>query len=256
LEIEKLIRTRGGEPFVAPSMREVPLAANPQAFSFAEALFSQQIDMVILLTGVGTRLLSNVLDTRYPAGSLAEALKAVAVVCRGPKPAAVMREWDVPIAVLAPEPNTWREVLKATEGRPERKIAIQEYGRTAEELAAGLKARGAEVTSVSVYQWDLPVDRQPLQNACRKLVAGEIDVMLLTAAVQVQNLLQVAAEQGMEAEVRGALGRVVLASIGPTTSETLTELGFTPDFEPSHPRMGFLVNEASQRAHEILQSKR
>ena len=37
-EIERLIRSQRGEPFVAPSMREVPLADNPQAFEFAEKL--------------------------------------------------------------------------------------------------------------------------------------------------------------------------------------------------------------------------
>ena len=30
-EIEKLIRARGGQPFVAPSMREVPLEDNPDS---------------------------------------------------------------------------------------------------------------------------------------------------------------------------------------------------------------------------------
>jgi uroporphyrinogen-III synthase len=48
---------------------------------------------------------------------------------------------------------------------------------------------------------------------------------------------------------------MVVASVGPSTSETLREHDLPVDFEPSHPKMGFLVNEASQRAHEILQSK-
>ena len=47
----------------------------------------------------------------------------------------------------------------------------------------------------------------------------------------------------------------VVASVGPSTSETLRENNLPVDFEPSHPKMGFLVNETSQRAREILQSK-
>ena len=94
---------------------------------------------------------------------------ASAVVVRGPKPAAVMREWGVPIAVTVPEPNTWREVLKATEGRPERRIAVQEFGRTSAELIEGLRARGAEVTPVPVYQWDLPLDQGPLKEAIQEV---------------------------------------------------------------------------------------
>ena len=74
-EIEKLIRARGGDPFVAPSMREIPLHDNPQAFAFAARLFAGEFDMVILLTGVGTRLLAQVIETRWPSGSFADALR-------------------------------------------------------------------------------------------------------------------------------------------------------------------------------------
>jgi uroporphyrinogen-III synthase len=52
-EIETLIRRQGGDPFVAPSMREVPLAQNSAALVFAERLFDNQFEMLILLTGVG-----------------------------------------------------------------------------------------------------------------------------------------------------------------------------------------------------------
>ncbi len=254
-EIETLIRRMGGDPLVAPSMRETPLEQNFHALSFAEGLFGSQFDMVILLTGVGTRLLNQVIETRWPPGSFAAALRRIAVVARGPKPMAVMREWDVPVAILVPEPNTWREILAATEGRPEKRVAVQEYGRPSQELIDGLRARGAEATSVPVYQWDLPHDPGPLREAARRLAAGEIDVLLLTSSVQFEHLLRIAGELGLEDAVRRACSKVVIASIGPTTSETLAELGLPADFEPSHPKMGLLVNETAQQARRILQSK-
>jgi uroporphyrinogen-III synthase len=268
-EMETLIRARGGEPFVAPSMREIPMEDNRQVFPFAERLFAgrrgaagspsspvaEGFDMMIFLTGVGTRLLNQVLETRYAAGRFQEALRGLTVVARGPKPAAVLREWNVPIAVTVPEPNTWREILTATAERPERHIAVQEYGRSNPELLAGLRARGAEVTSVPVYQWDLPADTGPLREAVRRLAAGGFEVALFTTSIQIPHLLRVAAEEGVEQQALSALRRTVIASIGPTTSETLREHGLTPDLEPSHPRMGFLVTETAARAREILQSK-
>ncbi|MBV9398837.1 MAG: uroporphyrinogen-III synthase [Bryobacterales bacterium] len=260
-EIERLIRGQGGIPFVAPSMREIPLENNSLAFDFAVRLFQEEkaggdFDMVVFLTGVGARLLNQILETRYPPGTLARALRQVAVVVRGSKPLAVMREWGVPVAVSVPEPNTWREVLAATEKRPERRIAVQEYGRPTPELIEGLRRRGAEVTTVPVYQWDLPEDPGPLREAIRRLIGGEFDVVLLTTSVQIQHLLRVAAGEGLDDQVRAALPRTVIASVGPSTSATLREFGIEPDFEPSHPKMGFLVNEAASRAGEILQSKR
>jgi len=254
-EIEKLIRARGGDAFVAPSMREIPLRDNPQAFAFATRLFAGEFDMMILLTGVGSRLLNQILQTRYAEGAFIAALKKLAVVVRGSKPAAVMREWNVPVAVTVPEPNTWREILAATGSRPERKIAVQEYGRSSPELLDGLRARGADVTTVPVYQWDLPEDTGPLREAVRRLVAGQVDVALFTTSIQIPHLLRIAAEAGLEQPVREALRRAVIASVGPTTSETLREHDLPVDLEPSHPKMGFLVSETAQRAREILQSK-
>ncbi len=252
-EIEKLIRAQRGEPFVAPSMREVPLEANAEAFAFAERLFSGEFDMMILLTGVGARLLNQTIETRYPSGAFADALRKLTVVARGSKPMAVLREWNVPVAVAVPEPNTWKEILASVDGRAERSIAVQEYGRSNPELIDGLKAHGTEVTSVPVYQWDLPLDIAPLQSAARKLVNGEFDVILFTTSIQVTHLFKIA---GDDQALRAALGKMVNASVGPTTTETLADFGLKADLEPSHPKMGFLVNETAARAAELLALKR
>jgi uroporphyrinogen-III synthase len=254
-EIETLIRRQGGDPFVAPSLREVPLAQNSAALDFAERLFDNQFEMLILLTGVGTRLLNQVIETRWPPGRFANALRHITLVARGPKPMAVMREWGVPVAITVPEPNTWREILAATEGRPEKQIAVQEYGRPSPELVEGLKARGAVVTPVPVYQWELPENVEPLREAARRLAAADFDVLLITSSAQIEHLLRVAADLNLEQAVRHAAKRVVIASIGPTTSETLAELRLPADFEPSHPKMGPLVNETAQQARRILESK-
>lgn len=247
-EMEQLIRKQGGEPFVAPSMREIPLAENTEAFAFAERLFAGEFDMAIFLTGVGTRLMNCVLATRYPESAFAAALQRVAVVARGPKPSAALREMGITPTVIAPEPNTWRELLAVTEGRAERRIAVQEYGRPSLELLAGLGARGAEVTRVRVYQWDLPEDVEPLREAVRRLSAGTFDVVLFTTAVQMTHLMRVAREEGVEAEALENLRKCRVCSIGPTTTETLEEFGVHPAMEPSHPRMGLLVREAAEVA--------
>ncbi len=255
-EMATLIRNQKGEPFIAPSMREVPLERNEPAFAFAEDLFAGKFDMVILLTGVGTRYLDRILATRYPPGSFAGALRTVTVVARGPKPMTVLREMQVPGAIMAPEPNTWREILAITQHRPERNIAVQEYGRPSTELHEGLRAQGRSVTSVPVYQWQLPEDTAPLREAARLLADGRFDVSLFTTSVQLPFLLQAAEEQGIAPATRAGLLQTVVSSIGPTTTEALEELGIHPDMEPSHPKMGNLVLETGQRARDLLRAKR
>ena len=176
VEIAELIRRKQGDAFVAPSMREVPLDDNHEAFAFAARLFAGAFDMMILLTGVGTGALNHALAARYEEDQFAEALRGLTVVARGPKPAAALREMRVPVTVLAPEPNTWREVLASTEGRPERRIAVQEYGKASPELLDGLRKRGAEVSTVRIYRWDLPEDTAPLREAAHRIARREAHI--------------------------------------------------------------------------------
>ena len=49
---------------------------------------------------------------------------------------------------------------------------------------------------------------------------------------------------------------MVVGSIGPTTSEELRQRGIPIDLESSHPKMGFLVREAAERAADVLRAKR
>jgi uroporphyrinogen-III synthase len=237
-------------------MREVPIENNPQAFEFAERLFGGEFDMMIFLTGVGTRALDKVLASRFPPERFAEALRKITVVARGPKPLAVLRELQVPVAVTVPEPNTWRELLAATESRLERRIAVQEYGRSNPELLGGLRARGAEITPVRVYQWDLPVDTAPLREAVQRIAAGHADVAMFTTSIQVAHLFRIAAAAGLEKAVHENLRRMIIASIGPTTSEALEEFDITADIVPTHPKMGFLVKETAEQANAVIERKR
>ena len=59
--------------------------------------------------------------------------------------------------------------------------------------------------------------------------------------------MQVAEQLNARDDVVASLGRKMVASIGPVTSEALAEYGIPVHFEPSHPKMGFLVQEAAAR---------
>jgi len=261
-DMARLIAHYGGTPLIAPALREIPLAENPAALAFAAQLFTGEIDVVIFLTGVETRTLVQAIETRYPRAQLVEALSRVSVVARGPKPVVVLRELGVPIAVTAPEPNTWRELLQALDQRcasiplKGRNVAVQEYGLPNPELLESLQARGAQVIRVPVYRRALPQDTAPLRQAIEAIIAGEVEVALFTNAIQVAHVLQVAAESASEEALRQAFRSMVVVSVGPTASEALLAHGLPVDLEPMHPKMGPLVKEAAQRSRELLRQKR
>ena len=261
-EMARLIENYGGRAIVAPSMREVPLESNTEALEFARALTAGRFDMVIFLTGVGTRALTKVVETIYPVDQFAAALRKITIVARGPKPVAALKEMNVPVTIAVPEPNTWRDLLRVLDERAGaaplkgRRVAVQEYGASNPELLSGLAERGAQVTRVPVYRWALPEDTAPLRAAAEAVSRGAIDVALFTTSIQVAHLLKIAREMNREQDLRRAFARILIGSIGPMTSEELCEQGLSPDFEPAHPKMGFLVNEAAQRAKELLDQKR
>jgi uroporphyrinogen-III synthase len=88
------------------------------------------------------------------------------------------------------------------------------------------------------------------------LVARQIDVALFTTGVQAIHLFRVAEEMGQQARLRSAFKDVVIASIGPATSETLQNLGVAVDLETTHPKMGILVKEAAETASALASRKR
>ena len=262
-ELGLIVTSYGGEPLVAPSMREVPLESNAEAVRFIDDLSAGEFDVVILLTGVGSRVLLDIVQrVQGTRKRLIEALKETVVVCRGPKPLAVMREIDVPVFLTAPEPNTWRELLAALDERKSElsleglNVAVQEYGASNPDLLAGLESRGARVTPVPVYQWALPEDVEPLRKAARAIADGALDIVLFTTATQAVHLMKVAEELRLADRVLAGLRRMVVGSIGPTTSEELRQRGIPIDLESSHPKMGFLVREAAERAADALRNKR
>jgi len=262
-ELGLIVTSYGGQPLVAPSMREVPIESNAEAVRFIDDLIAGEFDVVVLLTGVGSRVLLDIVQrVQGTRKRLIEALKEAVVVCRGPKPLVVMREIDVPVFLTAPEPNTWRELLAALDERKSElsldglNVAVQEYGASNPDLLAGLEARGARVTPVPVYQWALPEDVGPLRKAAQAVADGELDVVLFTTATQAAHLMKIAEELGLADRVLAGLRRMVVGSIGPTTSEELRQRGIQIDLESSHPKMGFLVREAAERATDVLRAKR
>lgn len=258
-EVRSLIERHGGIATVAPSMQEVPLEDNPQAFAFGKALLSSDVDVVIFMTGVGARTLLNVLETRYNRTDLFAALHRCRIVVRGPKPAAVLREWNVGIDHRVGEPNTWRELLALIDAEipvAGQTIAVQEYGVPNEDFYRELEQRGARVMRVPVYRWALPDDTAPLRAALHSTVAGEFDVLMFTSANQLNHVLQVAESEGLHDAWLIAVRRCVVASIGPTCSEALRSAGLPVDVETSPPKMGHLVRQTFSSAGQILQAKR
>jgi uroporphyrinogen-III synthase len=258
-EMAELIRRYGGEPIVAPAMREVPLSENRAAIEIFPEIESGKFDAFVLMTGVGTRALNQVLLTAYPQERITAALRKTRIVARGPKPVAALRELGLEPAITVPEPNTWREVLAALNAAAAiqgKQIAVQEYGIPNAELVAGLEQGGATVKTIAVYRWALPEDLGPLRGAIEIILRGDAQVALFTNGAQVEHLFRLAAYDKADEKLRIAGKAMAIGSIGPICTQVLQRSGLAPDIEPAHPKMGSLVAEVAASASRILLAKR
>ena len=257
-EIAELIRRYGGEPITAPAMREIPLSENHAALEIVPQLEAGQFDLLILMTGVGTRTLNELLLTKYSQAQIVAALPKARLVTRGPKPVAVLKELGLQPDITVPEPNTWREVLATLEQAVDlqgKRVALQEYGIPNPELVSGLQRRGTSVETFAIYKWALPDDIGPLRAAIKKISNGAADVALFTNGAQVDHLFQVAIEDGAEEDLRRALKTIVIGSVGPVCTEVLHQFGVEPDIEPEHPKMGSLIADVAASARNVLARK-
>src|SRR5260370_4317 len=234
--IEQLIRNNGGQPIVAPSTREVP-TPNEEERKLIYGILNNEFEAIIFMTGVGSRTLVQAAEAVCSREELFEALARTRVVVRGPKPSAAMREFNVPVTLAVPEPNTWREIVKALDDNPGKvplpgqRIAVQEHGEPSPELYAALRERGAEIFPVRVYRWELPENISPLKDAIRALIENQVDVVMFTSSVQFVHAARIAAEMGVAEPFVKALQHTAVASIGPIASETLSENGVAVDLE-------------------------
>ena len=243
-ELAALVRREGGDPVCAPAVTEARVDVTALLPALIDDLRGRRIGFVVCLTGAG---LTGVFAQAEEIGlhqPLVDALRETTTVCRGPKPAAALRAHGIPVEVNVRAPYTAAELLEVL---PEavvhdRGIALVHDGGGDVALAQALRDRGARLIELRSYEWRIPDDRAPMEALIGQLIEGRIDAVAFTSQVQVRHLFDVAADSSRSAALRYALRhRTVTASIGPTCSRALEELGALPHVVASPPKMRPLV---------------
>jgi uroporphyrinogen-III synthase len=243
-ELATLIRNNGGEPRSAPSVKEVALSRRDEVAAFIDQISAGSYNFVLFMTGVGVKALFREAEELGRLDELLESLRKTTTVCRGPKPIAVLKRYEIPVSIAAAEPNTTAEVIRALAGHnlASQRVALLHYGERADEMAEFLLGQGALLDELCLYEWQLPEDTTPMKELIGEVIRGEIDSVAFTSKVQVRHLFQVAGEIGRADELREALNnKTIVTAIGPTCAAMLTEEGVTPRVVPEHPKMGYMV---------------
>ena len=241
-QMADLVTQRGGIPFHAPALAEVPDLDARAIASLISSLEQKPASLAIFQTGAGTRALFNATDGLGATDRFLALLDKSMVVVRGPKPTGALRARKVRIDRSAADPFTTKEVLATIGDAPLQgaRVIVQRYGAANTELDRALEARGAEVVEIPVYRWSLPQDTQPLADLIGALERHEIDAVAFTNAEQARNLFAVAKNRAES--LRKALNATVVASIGPVASAALRDAGVNVSVEASPPKLGALLS--------------
>ena len=240
-----LIQRHGGIPYPAPVLQENYLEDDPQINQLVNDICDGNVQVVVLLTGVGTQALVRAAAVMGKEEGFLHALDQRTVIARSPKPARVLRHYKIHIDVMPPEPFTSQDLLDAIHDidLAGKELAVQAYGAPNGFLTQALRDRGANVREVTLYTWGLPQDQTPVIGMIDGMGRGDIDAVAFTSQPQVGNLLSIAGQAGTEEKLMGHLNgpKIAVASVGPVCSRRLREAGISVDVEPEHPHMGNMV---------------
>ncbi len=247
-QLTELVEGRGGQPFHAPALAELPDLDQGRIGELARSLEARPAKLFVFQTGVGTKALFAALDSLQLTSKFLDQLASNTVAARGPKPTAALRARGVRIDRSAADPFTTHEILECTKDiavKGER-VVVQRHGSVNTELDHALEARGAEVIEIPTYRWALPGDTAPLAELVGRLERGEMDAVLFTNAEQVRNLFSIGNQLGKTELLRGALNRTLVASIGPVASAALRDAGVKVGVEASPPKLGALLSSVEE----------
>jgi uroporphyrinogen-III synthase len=229
-----LLEAEGASALRCPLVQIRDLDDTGECEVWIDRLIAGEFQEVIWLTGEGLRRLLTVAERTGRRASFVAALGRVRHIIRGPKPARALREIGLAPGLAAPTPTS-QGVLDAlaSEDIGGRTIGVQLYpGEGGSALLARLRERGAKVFPVTPYRYASQAETEQVKEAIRNLVAGRIGMIAFTSSPQVERLVDVARETGLEAELREALRRVRIAAIGPVVEETLRGYGVAEVLRP------------------------
>lgn len=202
--------------------------------AFLQRLAGGGLDDLVLLTGEGLkRLLARAARIELEPAVRA-ALAKVRKVTRGPKPAKALHEIGLSTDIAARSPTTGGVVeVLAVEVLRGRRVGVQLYGTEPNlPLTSFLEQAGAEVHTVAPYIYASASDSDKVIALIAELGAGRIDAIAFTSASQVDRLFEVAESRKIASDLRAALGKTMVAAVGPIAAEALRDRDVEPALQP------------------------
>jgi uroporphyrinogen III methyltransferase/synthase len=222
----ELLRDQGALPLVVPTI-EIHPPSDPAPL--AQALG------VLRAGGYGWAVFSSengvarTWDALIAAGGDARAFGAARLAALGPATVAALERRGLRADVVAKElrgEGLAEAMLSAIAAQPHGpgRVLVARAARARDVLPDSLRAAGCSVDVVAAYE-TRPAPPEAADALAGELEAGRVDAVLFTSSSTVDNLCDLLGT----ARAVALLGRVLVASIGPVTSETARARGLKVD---------------------------
>jgi len=234
-EAGELIRAKGGVPYYIPAIEIKGLSSPESIKKFITELTDGSVDYVVLMSTNGVKYLFLAADDVKHTQLLRGGLEKTCVIAVGPKTAEALKAYNIRVDMI-PQKYSGEGLLEALkdvdlEGKT---IRIPRTSNAAPTLTNQLRARGADVEEIYVYESALPVDEELKTKFYEDLTESRIDALLFGSGLSAKNIFKMLTEKAPLDQLRRILKekRVTVVAIGPTTAQALQELDVKVDVVP------------------------
>ncbi|MCW3998845.1 MAG: uroporphyrinogen-III synthase [Candidatus Bathyarchaeota archaeon] len=233
-EAGELIRAKGGVPYYIPAI-DIKSLSNPEPVKkFIAELCAGKVDYTILMSTNGVKYLFEAAQGIGQTQMLHEGLAKSCVMAVGPKTAEAIQALGLRVD-LVPQKYSGEGLLEALKEADltGKRIRMPRTSNAPPMLGEALKARGADVEEIYVYESGLPVDEALKTKFYDDLVSGRINAVLFGSGLSAKNIFKMLAEKADIEQLRKILAeKVTVVAIGPTTARALEELDVRVDVVP------------------------
>ena len=232
--LASLLESRGAAVVRCPL---VAIKDSPDATIVVEwlrRLIADPPQLIIFYTGEGIERLLGFAERDGLKEPFIAVLRATQKLCRGPKPKRALRRLGLEADIDARQPTTAGIIATLeTLDIGGQRIAVQLYGdKRIPELEQYLAARDARPDWVAPYVYASAADDARVVELIASLDRGAIDAITFTSQSQVERLVKLAHERGLEKELASGLKKAFVAAVGPVVAATLRAAGITVDAMP------------------------
>jgi uroporphyrinogen-III synthase len=235
-QFSRLLTEQGANVLQCPmfTIEDAPDSAPVEAW--IGRFIANPFDDLVLMTGEGLRRMMKIVRQRGIEKEFVAAVGKSRKFARGPKPGRALREIGLEADITTEKPTSEgvAEMLSRLDLKGHR-LGLQLYPEKDHTvLISAITACGAEVDTVLPYVYDSKAAETNILSAIDEMEAGRVDAIALTSSGQVRRLVDAAKAHGREDQLRSALAKTPIASVGPVVSDELKSYGLEADIYPAN----------------------